>query len=191
MIHVSKESQSIITINEITESKDVKQETMEVMETKEFFPNFQIIDTMNFDEDLLDLQDFITIKEHQEPIVSAESILMTETISPEEVSMNTSPIIIDEESRVMHAVEIISPEESNLEIKSAVIISEEPSNNSIITPEYIAEVKTELSEGRRAGFRFFVQKKTKIMAGIGLVVLSISAIALFSGSFLGENIQKS
>lgn len=146
MIHVSKESQSIITINEMTESKDIKQGITEEIEQKEFFPNFQIMDTMNLDEDLLDLQDFITIKEHQEPITSVESILITETISPEEVSMSTSPIIIDEENVVMHAVETISPEESNLEMKSAVIISGEPSGNTIITPEYIAEVKTELSE---------------------------------------------
>ncbi|MDD2891845.1 MAG: hypothetical protein PHQ95_02665, partial [Candidatus Gracilibacteria bacterium] len=69
--------------------------------------------------------------------------------------------------------------------------TEVPSSEAIvITPEYVAEVKTELSEGRRAGFRFFVKNNKKIIAGVG-VLFSISAIALFSSSFFGADIQKS
>lgn len=72
------------------------------------------------------------------------------------------------------------------------ILSEESSDNTAIpaTPEYVAEVKAELSEQRRAGFRFFAQKKTKIMAG-SLITLSLVAIALLSSPFLSESIQKS
>ena len=69
--------------------------------------------------------------------------------------------------------------------------SVEAPENSIITPEHVAEVKTELSEQRRAGFRFFVQKKTKIMAGVSFLIVSISAGVLFSSSFLSTDIQKS
>lgn len=64
-------------------------------------------------------------------------------------------------------------------------------NPPVITPEYVAEVKTELSEQRRAGFRFFRQKKTKIMAGVSFLIVSISAGILFSSSFLSTDLQKS
>lgn len=60
---------------------------------------------------------------------------------------------------------------------------------SIITPEYVEEVKTELSEGRRAGFRFFVKNRTKILAGIG-VISSLSIMAIFSGAFINNNVHK-
>ena len=55
------------------------------------------------------------------------------------------------------------------------VLEEAPSTETVVTeavsvtPEYVAEVKTELSEGRRAGFRFLVQKKTKIIAGVTVV----------------------
>lgn len=157
-IHSSEESQSIILIEEKLETKDGEQENIKTPETKEFFPNFQITDTMDLDKDLLDLQDFVTIKDHQESIIDTVSILITKEISPIEISVEASPIS-SEESIIIQEITDISPVES-----SAEILSEESSNNVIFTPEYVAEVKTELSEGRRAGFRFFLQRKTKIMA---------------------------
>lgn len=157
-VYSSEESQSIILIEEKLETKDGEQENTKTPEIKEFFPNFQITDTMNLDEDLLDLQDFVTIKDHQKPIIDTGSILITEEISPIEVSVEASPVSSGE-SIIIQEITDISPVESSSEI-----LSEESSNNIVVTPEYVAEVKTELSEARRAGFRFFLQKKTKIMA---------------------------
>lgn len=174
---------------------------MEAAEIQEFFPNFQIMDKMQFDEDLVDLQDFITIKEHEEQTTPEEVFIVPtieESISPIDETLpidvpeNTiSSDTIEENSPVLECKDVKS-EGSVLNIVSAEIVSEEPSDTIIVpTQEYVAEVKTELSEQRRAGFRFFVQKKTKIMAGISLVVFSAAAMTLLSHSFLAAWIQKS
>ncbi len=188
VVHSSEEPQSIIIIDETMETKDIKQENIKPTEIKEFFPNFQITDTINLDEDLLDLQDSITIKDHQKPIINKEAILITEEISPIEVSTDTFSPISNVENIIVQDIAEISPKESSTE---TISVSEESTDTGIITPEYVAEVKMELSEGRRAGFRFFLQKKTKILAGAGIVVLSLSAIALFSGAFFQTDVQKS
>lgn len=89
----SEESLSILSDEKTSEPEQIQQE---VMETKEFFPNFHISDKMDLDADLLDLQDFVTIKEHEEAttveqqediiIAEHEEILpVMETVSPEEV----------------------------------------------------------------------------------------------------------
>lgn len=159
----SKESQSIFLSEEVEEIKDLKSENKGVGEMKEFFPNFHVSDELDLDEDLLDLQDFVTIKEH-EPITSQETINSI-------ANMDLPPVS---------------------EAMSTITIPEEISDNiEMITPEYVAEVKTELSENRRAGFRFFIQKKTKIIASVSLVVISALALTLFSDSFLSTDMQKS
>ncbi len=116
---------------------------------------------MDFDNDLIDLEEIVPLNEAQKSIVSEKT-----------------PTIIEEEKIVL-----VPDEVSNTEVS-------EDRASPIITQEYVAEVKAELSEGRRAGFRFFVQNKTKIIAGVG-VLFSISAIAMFSGSFLSVDIEKS
>jgi len=155
----SQESQSIFSSG----GEDVKLEVteVEIVKPKEFFPNFQISGKMDFDNDLIDLEEIVPLNEAQKSIVSEKT-----------------PTIIEEEKIVL-----VPDEVSNTEVS-------EDRASPIITPEYVAEVKAELSEGRRAGFRFFVQNKTKIIAGIG-VLFSISAIAMFSGSFLSVDIEKS
>lgn len=108
----------------------------------------------------------------------------------ESLADDADELLIEE---IMEAPELmeIPAQESAYEAVSATIVHEElPDRKNILTPEYVAEVKTELSEGRRAGFRFFTQRKTKIMAGISLVVLSVSAITLLSGTFLSNSMQK-
>jgi hypothetical protein len=60
----------------------------------------------------------------------------------------------------------VNKEISNNEVNkepSSNTVNKEVSNNEVST-EHVAEVKTELSEQRKAGFRFFVQKKKKIIA---------------------------
>lgn len=195
-----EESLSILSDEKTSDPEPIQQETVE---PKEFFPNFHISDKMDLDADLLDLQDFVTIKEHgeattveQEDIIIAEHeeiIPVMETVSPEEIPEDHPSVAQIEETGADMEVAGISLMEPIAEIIPEAILSEESSDNTTVspTPEYVAEVKTELSEQRRAGFRFFVQKKTKIMAGVSLVVLSISAVALFSGSFLPTDIQKS
>lgn len=159
----SKESQSIFLNDKDDKIQDRKSEDEKVGEMKEFFPNFHVSDQLDLDEDLLDLQDFVTIKEHS-PVTSQEAINSI-------VNDNLPPIS---------------------EAMPTITIPEEISDNiEMITPEYVAEVKTELSENRRAGFRFFIQKKTKIIAGVSLVVVSALVLTLFSDSLLSTDIQKS
>jgi len=76
-----------------------------------------------------------------------------------------------------------------MEVISETITSEKIPEDILITPEYVAEVKTELSEQRRAGFRFFVQKNTKIMAGVSFLIIAIGVF--FSSSLFSTDIQKS
>lgn len=68
-----KEAQPIILDDGTGTSEDADKENTE-MAAKELFPNFRISDSMNLDEDLLDLQDTITITEHQEPTISVEDL---------------------------------------------------------------------------------------------------------------------
>lgn len=194
---------SIITNSGIEEVEEIKQEKIAGnTESKEFFPNFQIARTVDIDMDLTDLQDMVTIEEgQQESAVSQESpsLVIEETaiqepavIHPEKAATEDIVSVHSEKTEAVQDTTPVPAEKSSIEEIPEIIATEEPTkNNTVITPEYVAEVKTELSEQRRAGFRFFTQKKTKIMAGMSLVILSISAVALFSGSLLSTDIQKS
>lgn len=164
----------------------ITKELPQTTETKEFFPNFQISNQLDLDDDLLGLDDIIT-EQGQSIIPQEKSILTTN---------NTSEVISDMEPLTDTNKESIISSEiketiSEVAKPSTDTIAKIPSNEAmVITPEYVAEVKTELSEGRRAGFRFFVKNNKKIVAGVG-VLFSISAIALFSSSFFGADIQQS
>lgn len=162
-------------------------EVSEKQETKEFFPKFQIAKEMHLDKDLWDLENLIATKEQQvggtTPEETASIIPATECVLMKVESLDTDTsdsdsLLIQKDEKM--AEETITPlPEVSLEKSIA------PSS------EYVAEVKAELSEQRRAGFRFFIQKKTKIIAGISLLILSISAVTFFSGSLLPDDIQKS
>lgn len=178
---VTQESQSIIIDSKTSESKEVPSQDTKTVEPKEFFPNFQISGKMNLDEDLLDFQDFITIKEGGESTILKE---VSNTVTNEEAPKKEA--FLDRSSPLLN--EVIS--EAPL-LKITPVLSEAFSDNTPdIASGYVAEVKAELSGQRRAGFRFFIQKKTKIIAGISLVVLSITAVALFSDSFLSLDMEK-
>lgn len=186
---------------EVPESEQAKEEASLVQEEpKEFFPNFHITDGMKLDDDLVDLEDLITIKEHDgdeaqtidaTSIVSIADTTDTATIKEEvldivEISENTVPAISAvEEVATPSSIESVSTEVS--ETPSSV--GEEVINTpAAITPEYVAEVKIELSEQRRGGFRFFSQNKTKIVAGFG-IVLSLSVVAFFSNSLMPTDVE--
>ncbi len=167
----SLESQSIVIDNgenDIHEAQEV------VAEPKELFPNFRIANTVQLDDDLLDFQDIITSDtlEASGEVSNAEPV----NVIPE------VPVLVIEESVVKDEQEIVV--QSAIEEDAAwedTIPAEVAHTETIdVTPEYVAEVKTELSEGRRAGFRFLMQKKTKIIAGL-TIVFSLSFIAMISG----------
>ncbi|MDD2892277.1 MAG: hypothetical protein PHQ95_04920, partial [Candidatus Gracilibacteria bacterium] len=156
VIEDSNEGQSII-IDEQTPviTKEIPQAT----ETKEFFPNFQISSQLDLDDDLLGLDDIIT--EQGQSIIPQEKSTLT--------TNNTSEVISDMEPLTDTNKESIISSNAEEETISEVTtpstdtLTEVPSSEAIvITPEYVAEVKTELSEGRRAGFRFFVKNNKKI-----------------------------
>ena len=64
-----------------------------------------------------------------------------------------------------------------------------PTNEKGLEQEYVEEVKTDLSEQRRAGFRFLIKQRTKVLAGLSILI-SISIIAMVSNSFLSTTIPK-
>lgn len=213
----SSESQSII-IGMDDDSNASQEEVVTVVEeAKEFFPKFNLGNSMKIDEDLVDLNDLITIKEDGTAEIATkpeiEAIPLAETITETIVTGAEAPIEITpiesistteeavaieiaeetintqiptEESSIME--DTTTQEEAPIEITPISEVAEE-NTTPTITPEYVAEVKTELSEQRRGGFRFFAQQKTKIMAGMG-IVLSISAIAFFSTSLLPTGVDK-
>ena len=198
---VAQETQSII-VEEIAEPREEIKEVVEATtEPKEFFPKFHITDTLNLDEDLQDLN---MIKEHEEPGVIENKPVVAEiieeeiTVIPEirEETISTSsdmetietktPTISNKENTIIH-------EELPQEAVTTEVPSEASSENTTpaITPEYVAEVKTELSENRRAGFRFFIQHKTKILAGVSFVAISGLAMTFFSDSLFSTRVQQS
>lgn len=206
----SKESMSIFSNSESSTSDTLVEEVSKTLETKELFPNFQLSHKMDFEDDGLGLQDLITVKEKDEAITVPEettSIHQKEVIAPElheealvtieptvssiEISTDTPSTILSQESNIIPEMTDTSISEPVLETTMETAPSEESSNDAPITvnPEYVAEVKTELSEGRRAGFRFFTQKKTKIMAGVSFLVISAVTLTLFSNSFFSPSIK--
>lgn len=148
-----------------------------VAEPKEVFPNFRISNTLGLDDDLIDFQDVISSDTLEVP---KEIWAMQWTEIETEV-----PALIPEENIVKHEEAMVQD----------AVLEEAPSTETVVTeavsvtPEYVAEVKTELSEGRRAGFRFLVQKKTKIIAGV-TVVFSLWLIAIIWTSLFSTDVHK-
>ena len=188
-----QESQSI-SIDMLGEKEHAEIEVIE--EPKEVFPNLHVSLAMNLEDDLLEFQDIITDND----TATRTSNLDTKTVLIEVISE------IEETSSEIITTEAVGVAENTETIKWEILINPKvselpsvPKSSSealfaapeivAITPAYIAEVKTELSEGRRAGFRFFVQQKTKIIAWVG-IVSSLALIAVFSGSLLGSDIPK-
>lgn len=135
--------------------------------SKEFFPNFHISDQIGIDDDLLDINKDTSPKEHINVPILEEN----------------TPTINKQPSSVLEIINIpvsaIVSENEVPENAASEIIPETSPNNTIVTPEYVTEVKIELSEQRRAGFRFFAQKKIKIIAWISFLIFSVSTIVLF------------
>ena len=159
---------------------------------------------MDIDEDLLDFQDLTIINGNQkESIIQEQSIIenrvdiqaidsVDQNHSLEkELNLSTELIIpVEVQEEVTNIPQNSTSEEGAVSQEKAEILINEPDvSQHTLTPEYVAEVKTELSEGRRAGFRFFLQRKSKIIAGVSFVLISSIAL-IFSGSFLSTDIQK-
>ena len=195
---ISTESVSISIPDESpSETKEENQEIFKIADTtKELFPNFHIANDLRIDEGLLDMQDTLTIDEGEKAVSSEKETILEgdkEIVSEAEI-----PFQKEETEEITAVVSIEETEDSQkteeapvTEIVSAESPAEEPSPISLSSAEYVAEVKTELSEQRRAGFRFFMHKKTKILAGVSFVLLSVSAMAFFSGSLFSIDMQKS
>lgn len=196
-------SGEVIITEELMSSSEKPESILTIEESlpagKEFFPNFQVSGKFDLEEDLLSLGEPLYINKIAEPVVSEEFTLSP---SPEDTQMEeieVAPVSLEEEAlsvpEEITKTEAITPlQEESLEEIVVIDVPKETLHEEIIqdvTPEYVREVKADLSEGRRAGFRFFVQKKTKIIAGVGAVLLSLSAIAFFSGSLFLSDVEKS
>ena len=200
----SSESSSVVVSDDTEKhSRSEQREVSKTMETKELFPNFHISDKMNFDEEILGIQNITetengskteTGEKIEDTIMDGEPVFVKDAVSPEEKPSNDSPVS-DKTEEVMEtqAGADIFEQKPEVEAMEETTVSADDAVDSTVvpTPEYVAEIKTELSGQRRAGFRFFAQKKTKILAGLGLAVLSISAVVLFSDSFFLMDLQKS
>lgn len=167
-------SQSIITTNEIDNSTLAVENEIEELQSKEFFPKFQISNNSHHKEDLNDLQDFITIQDHVQGIIPEKDV----TYAIGQDLPATAEVSSEENSK-----------ESTGEITLIEDIEEDFSDSMTTDPDYVTGVKTELSEKRRGGFRFFIQKKTKIIAWVGLI-FSISAVAFFSRWIFPTDLQE-
>ncbi len=174
----SKESESLVIEDDVSATKSNAPEN----ELKEFFPKFKVMDDLNMD-DLIDLGDVVPEKQERDtpisaiekPVQIAEEIPTITDTTPEEItpieetSQAVSGLEIEESvvpiEEVMEEV-VIAPEEAIVKEEALIQtpIESTPDATTPITKEYVAEVKTELSENRRAGFRFFLQKKTKVLA---------------------------
>jgi hypothetical protein len=166
------ESLSIFSNDESKNITPIK-ENIENETPKEFFPNFHISNEMDIDADLFNIENNIPVSSenstsiiYQQPTNIIENIPVTQEIIEIEV-----PVIETKSKEIEDTVEISTTDNINTsetvptkEVVSEKTIPENISDTPVITSEYVAEVKTELSEQRRAGFRFFVQKNTKIMA---------------------------
>lgn len=169
-------SQSIVIGGEEWEALDAEQVPVE---PKELFPNFRISSTVQLDDDLLDFQDVITSNTFEAP---AEALPKQSVALDVEVPLTIQEESVSQDEEKATIQEVVSEDVVNTE-------TIEPTETVSITPEYVAEIKTELSEGRRAGFRFLMQKKTKIIAGM-TVVFSLSLIAIISGSLFSNDVHK-
>lgn len=158
----------------------------EQVSRKELFPNFHIANELGLDDDILNLNldsDGI-IKDHEDFPATTKEVTQVKMVDVTDSNTDMQEII---EIQIPIAETVNAEEVELIDITTENMIANPP----VITPEYVAEVKTELSEQRRAGFRFFRQKKTKIMAGVSFLIVSISAGILFSSSFLSTDLQKS
>lgn len=126
----TEQTSSIETDAKTGKSEKNTPENIGRTESKEFFPNFRVTDSLDLENDLLDLPDTITITECPEvPSLTTEH---GDTPSDED----NTPVVC------------ITSDEENTPIISAATTESETS--VVITPEYVAEVKAELSENRRA-----------------------------------------
>lgn len=190
------QSTSLILDDELPKIQDTEQNTSETTEIKELFPNFHLSGAMGPEEDLLDFQDIIKSHEQEvlEDVQKTNPSIIAQMMAPSEEIPSSSDIeIVEENTPVITSEE--TPLSVTVDIPMEALIQEtsivpENSDTPEFTQEYIAEVKTELSEGRRAGFRFFVQKNTKILTGVG-IVLSLSALTMFTGSFFSADMGRS
>ena len=151
----SNSTESVSLSIEGIESQGKTAEITEETCMKEFFPNLKSVGKISLCEDMDIISETI-------PTLAVENSLETEMKN--------------------EIISAITPRESTLEEKSHIqaskVILEENTDQ-----EHVAEVKTGLSEQRRAGFRFLTKQKTKILTGVGVLV-SISVIAMVSNSFL-------
>lgn len=140
---------------------------------KEFFPKLQSLNLVDFSESV----DIIS-----DSLPTIEAVQITET--PLVTSVSTPVEVVKEEVKTQEIESVILTEEPKNEIEDTPIpetlVTEEtiPQEESLtILPteevahdkDYVEEVKTELSSQRKAGFRFFMEKKTKILAGVGII----------------------
>lgn len=134
---------------------------IKAVETKEFFPSLNLMEDFSISDELLGIEDMSVKTETVAPVVVEEVAVQTEEVAE-------APSMIIEEI----AQEV------------AVVTEELP---SVISEEigHVEEVKNELSEQRKWGFRFFANKKVSVLAWVGIIT-TFSLIGLFGAGFFSS-----
>lgn len=152
-----------IFIDSSTEQEEspVNEDITETVVPREFFPELHLSEDFSLLDDDLGVENNSLIIAEKSKTADLEKT--AETAEAKETAEATN------ESDIPVLPPQMDVTETSSENIKPVEMAEEKNENAVpdtITNEYREEVKTELSEKRRAGFRFFAQKKVKILAGL-------------------------
>ncbi|MDP2103710.1 MAG: hypothetical protein Q8K26_02200, partial [Candidatus Gracilibacteria bacterium] len=134
---------------------------MKPVEAKEFFPSLNLMEDFSISDELLGIEDM--------------SVKKTETVT-------IAPAVVEDEVVQPTPVEEVAQEEI---VQEMAVITEEQVSVQTEEVSHVEEVKNELSEQRKGGFRFFANKKVSVLAGVGIVT-TFSLIGLFSAGFFSS-----
>lgn len=166
---------------EAKEEATTQEPEIKVEEAKEFFPSLNLMEDFSISDDLLGIEDMSVKTETVTPIIMEEVIVQKEEIAETpSVITEESQVVIETASieEVVQEIGVVTEEQEMVETKD---VKEEISSLSMPTT-YVQEVKNELSEQRKWGFRFFAKKKASVLAWIGIIT-TFSLIGLFSAGF--------
>lgn len=164
----STEVQEEVKEEVVAQESEIKSE-----EKKEFFPSLNLMEDFSISDDLLGIKD-MSIKT-EEPAVTP-TIIEEEIVQQAEEVIETPSVIVEESQTIAETTDI------EPETQEVVTMIEERVPTTPEKAEYVQEVKNELSEQRKWGFRFFAKKKASVLAWIGIIT-TFSLIGLFSAGF--------
>lgn len=173
------------TLEEQESEMAISQEPeIKIEEAKEFFPSLNLMEDFNISDDLLGIEDMSIKAETVAPAIVEEVAVQTEEIA------ETPSVIIEESQAVIETapIEEVAQEMAAVNEEQEMVLSEDAKEeiSSLSMPvAHVEEVKNELSEQRKWGFRFFANKKASVLAWIGIVT-TFSLIGLFGAGFFSS-----